>query len=82
VVCGRPQERGGSLAKVAGAAQPLGRGNGLHAAAIRGEKLEELGRLVVHRANSFCSMNLTCSKFIERNRFLSSKHREKDLSCW
>jgi len=81
VVCGRSQQRGGSQAETAGAAQPLGRGTGLEPAAIRREELEELGRLGHHRAGSFCSMNLTGSKLIERCLGLSNKNYEEELSC-
>jgi hypothetical protein len=53
VVCGRAQQRGDSQAETAGAAQPLGCGNGLEPAVIRREEVEELGRLGDHRAGSF-----------------------------
>jgi hypothetical protein len=53
MVCRRSEERGGSHAETAGAALSLGRGDGLTQTVIRGEKVEELGRLGHHRAGSF-----------------------------
>jgi hypothetical protein len=74
MVCRRSEKRGGSLAETAGAALSLGRGDGPTPAVIRGEEVEELGRLGHHRAGSFCSMNLTGSKLIERSSVLSSEY--------
>src|SRR4051812_19662549 len=72
----RPEGRSGSRADAARAAQPLGGGHGLPPTTIGGEEVEELGRLGDHRANSFHSMNLACSKFIEHTARLSSGNRE------
>jgi hypothetical protein len=49
----RAESRGGSRAEASGTAHPLGGGDGLAPTAIRGEEVEELGRLGDHRANSF-----------------------------
>jgi DNA-binding transcriptional ArsR family regulator len=73
----RPESRGGSPTESSGAAQPLGRGDVLTPTVIGGVEVEELGRLGDHRANSFCSMNLACSKIIERHPRLSSKIAKK-----
>jgi hypothetical protein len=74
------QQRRASHAESSGAALTLGRGDGLTPTVIRGEEVEELGRLVDHLASSFRSMNLAGSKFIERTPNLSSTNCEKALS--
>jgi hypothetical protein len=80
VVCEAVEHRGGPYAETAGAAQPLGRRNGLTPAAIRREEVEELGRLGDHRANSLRSMNLVGSKDIERRPRLSNTLPENAVS--
>lgn len=70
---GEPTEsRRGSHAETAGAAQALGRGGGFALAAIECNQVEQFGRLGDHVANSFCSMNLVGSKFIEQPPVSSS----------
>jgi hypothetical protein len=61
----RAESRRGSHTDGTRAAQPLGRGDVLTPTVIGRVEGEELGRLGDHRANSFCSMNLVGSKFIE-----------------
>jgi hypothetical protein len=80
VVCEASKSRGGSRAKKAGAAQPLGRGRGLTPAVISRVEVEEIVRLGDHRAGSFCSMNFIGSKLIERDARLSSIFRKIAVS--
>jgi hypothetical protein len=61
-------------AESARASDALGRGEGLTPTVIGRVEVEKLGRLGDHLANSFCSMNLACSMFIERHPRLSSKN--------
>jgi hypothetical protein len=75
------ERRGSSLTEKPRAAQLLGRSRGHEPAVIRREEVEELGRLGDHLRAPFgrrsCtfrrSMNLICSKLIERIPRLSNK---------